>query len=447
MAQVVFAPGAAGGGNPAEPPPLVGMESILQTIGFIEDEERTSIIQAGLVEFEDFRYLVEKDIRDMADEFGKRTVANGRIVFGLGRTKKLTGVMHWIQDCYRADDAPSHENFNNEALFEALSLAQIRKSDVELVVTNTKAADPGKFKDERKWPEWEKAFVNYLSVIPGVSGIPLAYIVRKEEEPNEDSIYATFNERVIRRAPLRGQYYIADARRVHNLLVGFLQGENTEKWIRAIAKYQDGRKDMIALRRPYAGEGHLTRCISDAKKIQATLHYKTERALPFNKFLDSLQRMFTIFEEENEPLTERAKVDELLAKVQNSSLTAAVAQLRYQLNTSGVSFTVAANHLNSEVSQTPDYKISRKINATNTTIILLVDEAAVGAEEGAGEDTKDVELEEVVVPAVAAEKGRDLQHITLRRNGRCFLMKNVINSEKSATRKASRVGLKEPSLI
>jgi hypothetical protein len=43
---------------------------------------------------------------------------------------------------------------------------------LELVDTNTKAADPGKFKDERKWPEWSKAFVNLLSVIPGVTGIP-----------------------------------------------------------------------------------------------------------------------------------------------------------------------------------------------------------------------------------------------------------------------------------
>ena len=265
--------------------PIIGMESVLQTIGFMAAEERASILAAGLAEYEDFRYLVEKDIRDMAEEFGKRTVANGRIVFGLGRTKKLTGVMHWIQDCFRADDTPTHTDFNNEALFEALSLAQIRKSDVDLVVTNTKAADPGKFKDERKWPEWEKAFTNYLSVIPGVSGIPLAYIVREEEEPEEGYIYATFNERVIKRAPLRGQYYIADARRVHNLLVGFLQGENTENWIRAIAKYQDGRKDMIALRRHYAGEGNSTRRISDAKKIQTTLHYKTERALPLTNSL------------------------------------------------------------------------------------------------------------------------------------------------------------------
>ena len=346
---------------------LIGVGYVLQVIGFESADERMNIMEAGLNQFEDFRYLVDKDIRDMADEFGKRTQANGRIVFGLGRTKKLTGVMHWVQDCYRADDIPDHTNFTTAALYEALSLAQIRKSDIELVATNTKAADPGKFKDERKWPEWEKAFINYLSVIPGVSGIPLSYIVREEENPAEEREYATFNERMICRAPLAGQYYIADSRRVHNLLLGYLQGENTEHWIRSIARYQDGRRDMIALRRHYAGEGNSTRRISDAKKIQNTLHYKTERALPFNKFLDSLQKMFTIFEEENEPLTERAKVDELLSKVQNSSLAAALAQLRYQLNTTGITFTVAANHLNSEISQTPDYQLSRKINATNTT--------------------------------------------------------------------------------
>ena len=344
---------------------IVGLRFVLQTIGF-NPAETDSVMQAGLSEFEDFRYLVEKDIRDMAEEFGKRTVVQGRIVFGLGRTKKLTGVMHWVQDRFRANDVPDHNDFDEPALFEALSLAQIRKSDIDLVDTNTKAANPGKFKDERKWPEWEKSFINYLSVIPGVSGIPLSYIVRDEEFPAAGLVYATFNDRMVNRAPLTGQYYIADSRRVHNLLVGFLQGENTENWIRNIAKHQDGRRDMIALRRHYAGEGNSTRRIADAKRLQATLHYKTERALPFNKFLDSLQKMFTIFEDENEPLTERAKVDELLSKVQATTLSAAVAQLRYQLNTVGVTFTVAANHLNAEIFQTSDYQLARKISAVGT---------------------------------------------------------------------------------
>jgi hypothetical protein len=323
-------------------------------------------MEAGLADYEDFHHLNDKDIRDMAEEFHKHTIPNGKIIFGLGRTTKLIGIMHWIQDCYRASDVPDHNNFSEQALADAQSRALIRKSDVELVDTNTKAADPKKFKDERKWPEWEKAFVNYLSVIPGVNGIPLSYVVREAAEPEEGVEYDTFNERMIARAPHEGQYYLADSRRVHNLLTGYLQGEQSESWIRGIAKYQDGRRDIIALRRHYAGEGNSTRRISDAKRIQTTLHYKSERALPFNKFLDTLQKMFTIFEEENEPLTERAKVDELLTKVQNSSLSAAVAQLRFQLNTEGVTFTVAANHLNSAVSQTPDYQLARKISATNS---------------------------------------------------------------------------------
>ena len=342
------------------------VDSVLQTIGFINDDERNGIMTAGLAQFDDFRYLNEKDICDMADEFGKRTAANGRIVFGLGRTKKRVGAMHWVQDCYRSNDLPGQVPFDEQSLFGALSLSQVRKSDVELVATNAKAVDPGKFKDERKWPEWEKAFTNYLAVIPGVTCIPLSYVVREIANPEEDREYSTVTERMIARASLQGQFYEADSRRVHNLLLGFLQGENTENWIRGVARYQDGRRDMEALRRHYAGEGNSTRRIADAKQIQQSLHYKSERALSFSKFLDSLQRMFTIFEDEGEPLTERAKVDELLTRVQNSALTAAVAQLRYQLNTTGVTFTVAANHLNSEVAQTPDYRILRRISAANT---------------------------------------------------------------------------------
>ena len=150
----------------------MGMHFVLDPIGFDKDE-CGSIMEAGLSQFKDFRYLVKKDIRNMADEFGKRSIAQGRIVFSLGRTKKLTGVTHWVQDCFRANNVPDHADFNEPSLYEALSLAQTRKSHIDLVDTNTKAANPGKFKDKRKWPEWEKAFINYLLVIPGMSGIPL----------------------------------------------------------------------------------------------------------------------------------------------------------------------------------------------------------------------------------------------------------------------------------
>ena len=250
---------------------------------------------------------------------------------------------------------------------------------------------------------------------------------------------------MIARAPLDGQYYLADSRRVHNLLTGYLQGEQSESWIRSIARYQDGRRDMIALRRHYAGEGNSTHRIGDAKRIQSTLHYKSERALPFNKFLDSLQKMFTIFEEENEPLSERAKVDELLTKVQNTSLSAAVAQLRFQLNTEGVTFTVAANHLNSAVSQTTDYQMARKINATNTNDRQQEEDAVDAAIVEAG---KEEEAAEAVAVVLAAEVADHLETearavvriptITRLPNGTNYPLKNVTRFARSVIRKANK---------
>ena len=80
---------------------LVGVSHVLQVIGFNLPGNRNNFMSAGLAQFEDFRYLVEKDIRDMANEFGKRTQAAGKIIFGIGRTKKLVGVMHWVQDFTR----------------------------------------------------------------------------------------------------------------------------------------------------------------------------------------------------------------------------------------------------------------------------------------------------------------------------------------------------------
>ena len=86
--------------------PLVGVDFLLNAIGFTIPAECEQIIEAGLADYEDFCYLVEKDIQEKAEEFSKRTVAQEHITFGLGHTKKLTGLMHWVQDCFCTNDQP-----------------------------------------------------------------------------------------------------------------------------------------------------------------------------------------------------------------------------------------------------------------------------------------------------------------------------------------------------
>ena len=106
------------------------------------------------------------------------------------------------------------------------------KCNADQVDTISKAADPGKLKDERKWPEWYPAFVNYLSTIPRVYGVLLSYIVPDNEAPDHAHGFAgDFTEEIIACAPLDGPKFRADTRKVHQLLKNLQTAELAEQWI------------------------------------------------------------------------------------------------------------------------------------------------------------------------------------------------------------------------
>ena len=164
--------------------------------------------------------------------------------------------------------------------------ALLRKNDSDQVDTISKAADPGKFKDKKKWSDWEPAVGNYLSTIPGVKGVPLSYVVRANEDPdNETDFEGDFVARSIACAPLGNATFRADARKVHQLLLNFLVTESAEQWIKSLTSRVNGRLDMEALRNHYGGEGNASRRIATAEKLRETLHYKSERSMSFSTLL------------------------------------------------------------------------------------------------------------------------------------------------------------------
>ena len=87
--------------------------------------------------------------------------------------------MHWVQDqdrCYMSTSTGNIADANEfrETIDISIQCTALRKVEDDQVDTISKAADPGKFKDERKWPYWEPAFVNYLSMTPGSYHVPLS---------------------------------------------------------------------------------------------------------------------------------------------------------------------------------------------------------------------------------------------------------------------------------
>ena len=101
------------------------------------------------------------------------------------------------------------------------------------------------FKDEKKWRDWEPAFVNYLSTIPGVKGIPLSYVVRTNEDPDHETNFeGDFVACSIACTCLNDATFCADAQKVHHLLMNILVAESAEQWIKNLAPRVNGHLDM-----------------------------------------------------------------------------------------------------------------------------------------------------------------------------------------------------------
>ena len=197
-----------------------------------------------------------------------------------------------------------------------------------------------------------------------VKGIPLSYVVRANEDPDHETVFeGDFVARSIACAPLNNATYHAGDQKVHQLLMNFLVAESAEQWIKNLAPRVNRQLDMEALRNHYGGEGNASRRIATAKKLRETLHYKSERSMPFSTFLDRMQKMFNIFQEEGEELTENAKVRELLKRVQNNQLQDTVKALRVWFDIDGISYTEAANHLTSAVSELPEYLLACHVSS------------------------------------------------------------------------------------
>ena len=96
------------------------------------------------------------------------------------------------------------------------------------------------------------------------------------------------------------------------------------------------------------------------------LHYKNKRSLVFSIFLDRMQKMFNIYEEEGEEFTKNAKLRELFKRVQHPQLQDTVKALKVCFDMEGITYTQAANHLTATVSELPEYHLTHKVSASSS---------------------------------------------------------------------------------
>ena len=114
--------------------------------------------------------------------------------------------------------------------------------------------------------------------------------------------------------PLEGVRFVANRKRVHQLIRSFTQGEGSYQHITADASKMNDRLDWLSLLTFYGGSGNNAKLISKAEAMNRSLHYKKESTMSFEKFADKLKEMLNIFEKHGEPVTEKAKIRQLATR-------------------------------------------------------------------------------------------------------------------------------------
>ena len=351
-----FEPVAAGAVINADP-----MADLLGHAGFT-GRQIVTIRADGFDQLEDMTLdvLEEQDIKDLAKSLASLAAAGGRVTFGIARTKRLIGMMHWVQDHGRVSLTPTvvtgvTQEAMRQAWSEALERANARKAVAKQCKATQAGAEPQELKSDKGFHEWEDRWDNYLSTIPGQNGVPLSYVTRLENAPEytPDPAYTNFVDRSIGCAPHSGAAYINDRRKVHQLLISHLSS-SMQQWIEPVVKQQDGRLSMETLRTHCVGSGNVSRRVSHAEKIKRSLVYTDERRGTFNSFLQKLSKMYLIFKEENEPMAEDAKVRVLFEKINHPGLKDVIAALEVQRDISQMSYEQITNHLVTKVSKFDD---------------------------------------------------------------------------------------------
>jgi hypothetical protein len=331
------------------------VEYCLHKCGFIANADRQAIMADGFATFDDFEMLNTSDIKDMASRFAKRPPA-ARIIFGLARTKKMQGLLLWVHDHFRADDQPDHTDFDSDAANEALQRESSRKETKEMKGTVSK---PDPLKGEADFAKFLPKLENYLASLIGVNGVPLSYVIRENEQPDPNETYNSYQERCIARAPMNGTHFEDDARTVHQILADLTQGHPPEEWISPLKKFYNGRRDLLKLKEHYIGGANTTRRITEADALSKSLHYKSERSLPWEKFLNKFQTMLVIYRENSEPKDDNAQRRILLdmcSTATDAAFQSSLSHCRYQSRRDAITITEMINDLSTTVSENKDNK-------------------------------------------------------------------------------------------
>ena len=167
--------------------------------------------QIFLDSFETVLSITTSEVSDAMTAFTKLAAANGRIPFQPGVKRRVLAFVQWARLMIRTARDPTLVAFpvgDILNLTRDLQICNRFEKQAEILANQAKPKD---FKPDIEWADWEPTLVQYLRLIPGATGIPLSYIVRRVATPPAAPIIGPVLDTYVSNAPLTGATYESDS--------------------------------------------------------------------------------------------------------------------------------------------------------------------------------------------------------------------------------------------
>ena len=261
----------------------------------------------------DFAQLTDKDIKDMAENMGKRPITQQGYKLGTVSIKRVRALALWARK-RRMMQQPIPDDAFTAALLDAAMIELDLGDQEEMDIKKPPKLNP------EEWDTWEPSFTNYLKSLKGVQGTPLSYVIRDPNLTVNDFDPTDDLNRLIYAVPLNGAAYNIDNTRVARELFSFISGTGADNFVDESS--DNGRAMMTRLRAHYDGPGEVDKRYKKAQAVLESLHYKNEAVFTWSNFVSQLTKCFTTYEKAGRPLDPRTQMDYLIRKCLPTELAA-----------------------------------------------------------------------------------------------------------------------------
>ena len=227
---------------------------ILTWIGVSVTQQRNAIIADLLSDgLDGLEHVTHDDVKEACSSYAKRTDVPFPIILTPLMKQRIHSLVLWVQDMMRAEQTPRFPNaMIRDSFIQLLDASLVRdrnrKSQKKVGESYHNVEFNAKLKSQGHCEKFEEELQSTLENIVGSKGVPLTYVIRKEEAPIYDPDIP-YEDNIIDAVALTGESFKNDARLVHQIILRNASEEsNACTHVKPLLKHRDGRRDLMALK-------------------------------------------------------------------------------------------------------------------------------------------------------------------------------------------------------